>query len=181
MYATFRYNFQSIRRREELKNRGLFLEGWKRRRRRGGGKGEAGGWLQKNGVELSISPEETSSHFSIVPFPSRVRQGLKSACYSVPPPPSLPILNGCFDTSVSIGRRVFLNFSFKTLENLWRRKREEEEKEETLFLIPRDDKLDPRKPLSSLLLLLSLSYLAEKKEMIGTQRWFADRRNETEM
>lgn len=87
MYATFRYNFQSIRRREELKNRGLFLEGWKRRRRRGGGKGEAGGWLQKNGVELSISPEETSSHFSIVPFPSRVRQGLKSACYSVPPPP----------------------------------------------------------------------------------------------
>lgn len=43
--------------------------------------------MQKNGVELSISPEETSSHFSIVPFPSRVRQGLKSACYSVPPPP----------------------------------------------------------------------------------------------
>lgn len=143
----------------------------------GGGKGEAGGWLQKNGVELSISPEETSSHFSIVPFPSRVRQGLKSACYSVPPPPSLPILNGCFDTSVSIGRRVFLNFSFKTLENLRKRERGEEE---TLFLIPRDDKLDPRKPLSSLL-LLSLSYLAEKKEMIGTQRWFADRRNETEM
>lgn len=57
----------------------------------GGGKGEAGGWLQKNGVELSISPEETSSHFTIVPFPSRVRQGLKSACYSGPShPPILP-------------------------------------------------------------------------------------------
>lgn len=57
----------------------------------GGEKGEAGGWLQKNGVELSISPEETSSHFTIVPFPSRVRQGLKSACYSGPShPPILP-------------------------------------------------------------------------------------------
>lgn len=47
--------------------------------------------MQKNGVELSISPEETSSHFTIVPFPSRVRQGLKSACYSGPShPPILP-------------------------------------------------------------------------------------------
>lgn len=115
----FRCNSRSIRR-MEIKERRIILPRVQNREK--GGKATEG-WLQKNRVELSISPEETSSHFNIVPFPPLVRQGLKSACYSdFYPPLALPILNGCYDISIasyefpsSLANRSIPRFSTRTV------------------------------------------------------------------
>jgi len=56
-------------------------------------------------AELSISLEETSSHFS-VPFPPSPRRGLKSACCSSSYPPFAPLLNRCRDISMPDRARV---------------------------------------------------------------------------